>query len=108
MDLKKVWEACIEMWEWIVEHLDEGTVAELKARYCLEHNIKIAVSSNCNFCEYALTEGSCHDNCPGKLVDRSFSCCWPEYHYSWKPVAFLAKLKELFIIFKETQNDYVG
>ena len=90
MELKQAWDECIRMWEWIVEQ--DGSVNELKHAYSCKYG-----GPMCNFCSYDRDHdvGSCVQ-CPGVLVDSTFSCFDADYHYADEPVKFLAKLKELY------------
>jgi hypothetical protein len=116
------WEKCIEMWEYIVAHIHSNpkeantkvelalsciVIEELKRRWCKEHGFT-DMDSNCFFCEYSKQQhkistacvGRC-TFCPAKRVDSDFDCQSYEYAYLYKPEEFLAKIKELYKIYKE-------
>jgi len=92
MNLEQTWENCLAMWKWISENWDGCNVHELKKEWLEEHGFS-KIPNDCFFCEYDDTERC--QNCPGRLVDRDFSCQMVAYHYADRPVEFYNKLLEL-------------
>ena len=97
--LNQTWVLCLRMWRSIAKEWREGTdVFILKVEWIRKNGFRPhEVGGNCFFCDY--TE-SC-STCPGKLVDDSFHCESPEYHYERNPIAFYAELLRLNRIRKE-------
>lgn len=93
MNIDEVWKNCIEMWKYISENYGGSleNVKALKGEWLEDHGFK-NIKNNCFFCEVAM--GTC-GNCPGRLVDKSFSCLREEYDWCEKPVEFYNKICEL-------------
>jgi len=101
LTLNQAWSKCLKQWKYIVENLDSGEpVYVLKEKYIEEHESEY-INANCYFCEYnvqhrRIDEFVCKCKyCPGKLVNRRFSCDNVTYHYHDKPRAFYKKLLAL-------------
>jgi len=90
MNLKERWAGCIEQWEWIVA---EGYTSGQEGK---EDWVKLHGGPTCHFCAHDLEKGIGHcQQCPGVLVDPTFTCMSGAYHYMANPKEFLDKLKEL-------------
>lgn len=96
--LEETWQLCLEMWKWIAENYKKGEncVASLKRKWLETNGIRINDrDACCFFCQYAHKHAGCTNSCPGKLVNKSFECFSPDYHYSNEPTKFYEKLVEL-------------
>ncbi len=87
MTLSKTWTECLRMWKWV--SVQKGSVRNLKRKWMRENGYK-GIVANCFFCHYSTCS-----SCPGKLVDRSFSCCHEKYAYDKHPKKFYKKLLSL-------------
>jgi hypothetical protein len=68
---------------------------KLKARWLKANGFSAdVIESNCFFCDDGKDFFGC-TRCPGKLVDRNFSCANTNYNYEEKPVAFYKELLRL-------------
>ncbi len=96
LSLDETWNLTLEMWKWIVEQLflfDQSTYF-LKREWLTDNNYNpVELRGVCFFCEYDTTRVC--KNCPGRLVDKTFRCQHPDYHFSRKPEAFYKKLIQL-------------
>jgi hypothetical protein len=114
---KRTWKRMVQMWGKIAEeysrrarrdmkfggvcHTSESLVLYLKFKHAIGKGIKY----NCYFCDYAnraqIADGYHYDSCdycPGIEVDPGFSCHNYDYNYNQKPVEFLDKLCELYVL----------
>ena len=99
LTLNETWIECLKMWKWIAGQKRKGdinSVCSLKRQW-LKNNGYCAdsVSGNCFFCEYANERGQLCVLCPGKIIDRKFSCSNSDYDYFYRPADFYKKLKRL-------------
>lgn len=108
MKLDETWVECIKMWRWVVKRVGktEFNASQLKWQYIEEHFPGLALDCDCFFCEYAVraenksykrygVDKETCNYCPGKKVDKDFSCMNPKYRYSVRPNAFLKELLRL-------------
>ncbi len=108
LTLKEAFDACILMWEWVVEKwIASGQLAsvlDLKLEYGelskIEEIYGGEIKGCCFFCEYSVQisgdgDGGC-SNCPGILIDPAFQCVASEYSYRVYPDLFLDKVKVLY------------
>ena len=103
MKLDTVWDRCIAMARWVAKWSEcMGLSVNVLKQMWLEANgyEDNDLDSNCFFCDFA--ERHMPDNairscpyCPGRAVDKRFSCVNVKYHHRDKPHAFLAKLENL-------------
>lgn len=93
LNLNETWEQCLKMWRWIVRQLCPKDIDVLKAIW-LEKNGFIDIVDDCFFCEYANQHKGC-ESCPDYRIDKTFGCCEDDYHFCYKPAAFLRKINEL-------------
>jgi hypothetical protein len=107
--LDEVWCETLCMWQRIVNRYHENntlSVPRLKREWLRDHGYS-AVRNGCLFCEYAGTappEPTGQDisicrNCPGRLVDPTFSCFTLRRHGDWyrDPVGFYERLCRLYL-----------
>ncbi len=99
-----MWYLCIQQLEWITEQKmlhPAMTIGDLKEKWSEKYGFN--VNSNCFFCYYNCNHRSSHgcNKCPGKLVDPTFSCRKPKYHYTYNSFKFYAKLLELEKLLKD-------
>lgn len=106
MDLDTVWEKMIEMSKWIADQetcghkqrVRYGDTGLLRLKWCKDHGLRFFYG--CPFCDYAFESGpqrsdwAC-SHCPGRLVDKEFSCVADAYDFNKRPKEFYAKLREL-------------
>lgn len=97
--LNQTWILCLRMWRWIAKMIREGAkvnVLRLKSKWFYDNGFK-DVMDDCFFCAFTLSkrDSSSCKRCPGKLVDRTFSCTNSDYCYNDKPVAFYKELLRL-------------
>lgn len=109
LTLDETWEQCLAMWKWISRRVgmsDDRDVEDLKMAWLLLNGYVLENSdgnkgacNDCFFCEYDNQRpGKSINNdcfCPGRKVDKDFSCHNREYNHSDKPRAFYAELKRL-------------
>ena len=117
LDLDNTWKFCIEMYTDIVAKLpanfddlpdqryaDNKTkskklvIVELKDAWMEANFPEAYIKENCFFCEYGNIHSgaySCCTVCPGKMVDKSFSCTDLSCLYYKEPRKFLEKILEL-------------
>lgn len=106
LTLAQTWKECLRMWKWISEQpmpkydlLDN--IENLKEQWLNEHDyILSTMDSDCFFCNYAsehetINDNDCCQNCPGRLVSKSFSCIDYRYRYDEQPKKFYKKLVQL-------------
>lgn len=102
MTLNKTWKLCLRMWKWISEEwakeLNTKSPETLKRQWLQDNGFDFReIYLECFFCEWhnRHREPAC-GNCPGKLVDHSFSCTLHAgYSYNDEPVAFYKELLRL-------------
>lgn len=104
LTLDETWKQCLRMWKWIAKRVKAGRkegVEELKEEWLEKNWTGEPLKNGCFFCEYAQyynTEEKCGCAmymCPGRLVNKRFSCCSKTYHYEDHPIAFYNKLVSL-------------
>lgn len=100
--LEETWKYCLAMWKWIAKNYKKDDDISALKEFWMEKNNFSDCDSNCFFCEFADRKNpSAKDlremcnNCPGKLVFKSFSCMNPSYDYDDYPVKFYKKLVQL-------------
>jgi hypothetical protein len=96
-NLDETWTECLRMWKWIVRQVKAGRtdIGNLKRKWRKDNGYR-NIRSDCFFCEYSSKrDGNLCDNCPGKLVDKEFSCGGTDYDWSEKPLEFYKVLKKL-------------
>jgi hypothetical protein len=120
--LDEAWDWCISMWSSISRRCLKDTdtrVNAMKMQYLEKHGIKPdELDQDCFFCQYDrmmetkskanqyglsvekfLEEhdemGDCQF-CPGKLIDHTFHCTSPYYHFEDKPRHFYKKVRQLY------------
>ncbi len=109
LTLDETWRLCLSMWRWVAKQIRGGSrkcIDNLKIQWLEAHRYELNeeddeyIKLNCFFCEYEeqqLMKGersSC-DYCPGKMIDKSFSCVGSGYSWSGTPIAFYNKLVSL-------------
>lgn len=96
--LNQTWILCLRMWRWIasVWTPDGPNVHVLKAKWLMENRI-VDIFNSCFFCEYDVVNDGLANckQCPGILVDLSFSCTHENYKYDGNPKAFYKELLRL-------------
>lgn len=94
-ELDEAWKQCLEMWKWIAGQ--DGEVTTLKEEWMRQTDNYGRIRDNCYFCHYSADDGDECDcyHCPGVLVDPTFNCHYPTYHYEYSPLEFYQKLLEL-------------
>ena len=95
LTLNKVWELCLKQWDWVIfEWLKDKTVPIewLKSQWMDKNGFKGDMQGNCFFCEYDYRKKNNCENCPGKLVDSTFSCSALNYSWYRKPKEFYGKI----------------
>ena len=116
ISLDRTWELCLEMWEYIakmwLDPNNEDDVLTLKEKWLNKNGYKNSgIAQNCFFCNFAgdrelmTTMNHCLSKCPGKLVDKSFTCTHPVYDYEDYPVQFYHKIVELNKIRLEQKDE---
>lgn len=99
LTLDEAWRLCLEASKWIAENYIPmvNSVSDLKIQWLDEHGYSNEVHCNCFFCEYGQQNSSMICNsCPGRLVDKDFSCCDPNCYYITDPKGFYSKIKKLY------------
>jgi len=94
--LNQTWVLCLQMWRSISRAKAKNKrlwVSVLKRRWLQDNGFK-SLQGDCFFCEHVKVEHTC-DLCPGQLVDHTFNCCTPDYHYRYKPIKFYKELLRL-------------
>jgi len=98
----EAFENCMKMWEDLPEEEPES-IDDWKDEWLEENNVG-DLAYDCYFCEYARQQGDfpTHNcpHCPAKKIDPDFYCCDNEYNYFYHPHKFLAKIRELYVIWK--------
>ena len=95
LNLDETWKKCLLMWRWIIRQPCPRNVLRLKEKWLKKNGFDYGdIESDCFFCDYANRYMGCF-SCPGGKVEKNFSCCNYDYHYFYKPVAFLKKITEL-------------
>lgn len=116
LTLSETWKQCLRMWKWIDENYPKkpgfdklDLIIDLKNEWLDKNGIEDELNSDCFFCEYAERRWNeeveqylniswnreiCY-YCPGKLVDKEFSCTSVSYNYTEKPHKFYQKLLSL-------------
>ena len=104
LTLNETWRLCLKMWKWIAEQVKAGRiegVERLKGEWLEKNWTGEPLENDCFFCKssnYYNTRAACGcvlGMCPGKLVNKRFSCCRKTYHYKHHPIAFCNKLVSL-------------
>lgn len=111
LTLDQTWTETLKMWKWISEknmqpsdtYAISEIVDQLKREYMKLNYPEYSIGSNCFFCLYTKGKTDC-STCPGKLVDKEFSCGTVGYSYDEEPVEFYQKLSELDKLRKETNH----
>lgn len=96
--LNQTWVLCLRMWRSISKIWDKDgpNIHNLKASWLRENGFALLdLKCNCFFCDWTGPDDNSCNNCPGKLVNPSFSCCRLSYDYEDKPVAFYKELLRL-------------
>ncbi len=103
--LDETWHLCLSMWRWIAEQIkarSKRSVKELKREWLDKEGFgPYEIDDNCFFCDYARyyndnkTCGCVAGKCPGKLVNKQFSCTNKTYNYEYMSIAFYKKLVSL-------------
>ena len=102
LTLDETWKYCLAMYKWIARQcellLSAPTVisiGRLKCKWLEEHGFS-NIEFDCFFCDYRVEKHrmDCRA-CPGKKVDRNFSCIDSLYSYYGQPTLFYKKLLEL-------------
>ena len=101
MTLNKTWKECISLWRWVAKQIGEGStlnVFALKSMWMSDHGFS-NIESDCFFCEYTKQHDKLGDSvcakCPGRKVDKNFSCTDNDYNYKHQPVKFYNKIAYL-------------
>ena len=101
LTLNNVWELCVDgLWKYVAKRKQAGdkrSVYDLKVAWMRRHDYEEdEIQAECFFCEYNNRHYhlDCR-NCPGKLVDATFSCSNPSYSYKTRPYRFYRKLLAL-------------
>ena len=97
LSIDETWNYIKQMWADIAfkkEVLkDERSITQLKRAWLKENEPGfVGMTSNCFFCE--AQDGNCA-KCPGKAVDRKFSCMNAGYEFQNKPGAFYREILRL-------------
>jgi hypothetical protein len=96
--LNQTWTLCLRMWRWVAKKWAKESsprkVIRLKRQWLHNNGFEEAIMANCFFCDFQEAIGGC-TQCPGKLVDSSFSCCSKVYGYEYKPIEFYKELLRL-------------
>ncbi len=95
--LNQTWTLCLRMWRWIAKVWtpDGPHIFVLKDRWLNENGFsEESIFCNCFFCQFQKEIGGC-SQCPGKLINPSFSCYDVAYIYQIKPVKFYQELLRL-------------
>lgn len=96
--LNQTWILCLRMWRHIAKVWTAGEKVErLKTKWLTENgfvNMDVDMPSGCFFCKYAEAISGCAE-CPGRLVDLSFSCYRESYSFEHNPPAFYRELLRL-------------
>src|SRR3972149_11881078 len=105
MTLEKTWKECLKMWKWIAKKYDERLdknvffdvtiVLELKESWLNFFGYNGSLDNDCFFCDYANQPNRGCEYCPGRKIDKYFSCQNSDYDFKEKPVAFYKKLVSL-------------
>ena len=105
--LNQTWVLCLQMWKWIAKvwqtpRYRQYDVLKLKEIWLRKNGFEPeCLRAHCFFCDYKGVE-SCHQACPGALVDSRFSCYHYDYNFEDKPVEFYKEILRLNRIRKES------
>ena len=93
--LNQTWVLCLRMWRSISKKwTGRIPIWKLKAQWLKVNGFPdYTIEEDCFFCDY--TKNSDCRQCPGKLVDRNFSCTNHDYDYENEPVAFYKEILRL-------------
>lgn len=100
LNLDQTWKLCMSMWWWIVKKKKKRSrysVGALKEQWLEKHRYKAdEIDNDCFFCAYDERYKDDCSRCPARIVDgEQFHCSNAAYSWSYKPILFYEKLKEL-------------
>lgn len=95
--LNQTWMLCLRMWRWVAKvwYPNGPAVSQLKMRWLSENGFGgVSIASDCFFCHFQKDIGACKQ-CPGVLINPSFSCYDARYSHKTSPVKFYKELLRL-------------
>jgi len=111
LSLDKTWKKQLQLSGWVAERQaagDERTVGPLKRKWLELYGYNLSdIAGNCFYCFFCDYDngykGGC-SSCPGRLIDKDFSCSNPEYSWWANPIDFYEKLLKLHAKYEKTQK----